>query len=70
MDKVTFGPVVSIWGSRTVCVGLCQWWKELLTNVRLAESLAVVRKRLNTHLIRLPLDPASHDSKSVLTCVV
>ena len=35
-----------------------QWWNELLTNVRTAESLSIYRKRLKTHLFWLHLDPA------------
>ena len=35
-----------------------QWWNELPTNVRTAESHAFFRKRLKTRLFRLHLDPA------------
>ena len=42
---------------RIFCV-LDQWWNELTTNVRTAESLAIFCKRLKTHLFRLHLNPA------------
>ncbi|XP_069393581.1 uncharacterized protein, partial [Paralichthys olivaceus] len=38
-----------------------QWWNKLPTNVRTAESHSIFRKRLKTHLFRLPLDPDSRE---------
>ena len=48
--------------SRLFSVLAPQWWNELPTNNRTAESLATFCKILKTHLFRLHLDPAKHDS--------
>ena len=39
-----------------------QWWNEVPTNVRTAESLSIFNKRLKTHLFGLHLDPSWHES--------
>ena len=48
--------------SRLFSVLAPQWWNDLPTNIRTAESLSVLSQRLKTHLFRLHLDPAEHDS--------